>query len=120
MKSIHSLYNKFKPRIVVADFDGTITTTETVSALISSFKNLCWQKQKDFEILNKNYLKHEEWYFSNHECIRDEMIKHLQTAKYYSQISNSFEKMEMHDSQSLEKITQIMDSRLFKVNTLWF
>ena len=71
VKTIRQIYRKLRPNLIVCDFDGTITTRETITPLLDlARKN--WT-QKEFDGMSK----HLKWYKENHAIYEQELLNNL-------------------------------------------
>ena len=75
-KSIQQIYRRFKPNLIVCDFDGTITTRETITPLLELARQNWTQKEVD------GMSQHLKWYKETHLFHERELLNNLNKYKH--------------------------------------
>ena len=109
VKTIRDIYRKLRPKLIVCDFDGTATTTETITPLIALAKKH-WKKQELFDGISEQ----SNWYNTNHKIFEKDLLINLD--KYKNQLLQNeikwnindliplFEKCDNLDFESVNKL----------------
>eukprot|EP01083_Nonionella_stella_P095997 269639_1 len=70
-KIVRNVYRKFKPNLIVCDFDGTLTRSETITPLIRLAQRNWSPAEHD------NFKEHMSWYITKHNLYQKELLANL-------------------------------------------
>eukprot|EP00485_Elphidium_margaritaceum_P008281 CAMPEP_0202689376 /NCGR_PEP_ID=MMETSP1385-20130828/4653_1 /ASSEMBLY_ACC=CAM_ASM_000861 /TAXON_ID=933848 /ORGANISM="Elphidium margaritaceum" /LENGTH=280 /DNA_ID=CAMNT_0049344497 /DNA_START=48 /DNA_END=887 /DNA_ORIENTATION=+ len=75
LNTVRTLYKRFNPKLIVCDFDGTMTTTETITPLIQlAEKN--WSESQHVQ-----FAEQLSWYNINHQHLFANLLHNLSAYK---------------------------------------
>ena len=110
VRSLYWQFRVFRPKLMIFDFDGTLTSQETISPLIQLAQQH-WTKSEF-----KSFEEHIFWYSTNHRICEQRLLDNLR--KYQKEISDGTKKWDINevaqyftgcdslDRESLNKLNQ--------------